>query len=230
LGYQLNYLRRINHNSNNRNQKPAERKKLNPVAIDSNGDNSDTMVNGDKKAFGGSSSIRFGDGSDEISRPLQNPAVSFDQTSNRNHNTKNPPIQRISRLKSRVFLPRLIPRNFPFDQSSNGVQIFNEHKHVIWGLLRRDWFHAMLRIPGWLSLLGIVLVWVLMIFVFAFIYMAIDSSTHNLKKNCGLGEPSEPIQFPAAYAFSLETCTTVGCEYTATKLLLYKMLLGSGAV
>ena len=198
--------------------------------MDSNGDDSVIMVNGDKKAFGESSSIRFGDGSDEISQPLQKPAVSFHHTSNRNHNTKNPPIQRISRLKSKVFLPRLIPRNFPFDQSSNGVKIFNEHKHVIWGLLRRDWFHAMLRIPGWLSLLLIVFVWVLMIVIYAFVYMAIDSSTHNLNKNCGLGEPSVPIQFPAAYAFSLETCTTVGCEYTATKLLLYKMLLGSGGV
>ncbi|CAB9514290.1 rectifier potassium channel 2 [Seminavis robusta] len=44
--------------------------------------------------------------------------------------------------------------------------------------------------------------------IFAGIYMRID--TDRLDENCGLGAPGQPIQLGPAFAFSLETCTTVG--------------------
>ena len=47
--------------------------------------------------------------------------------------------------------------------------------------------------------------------MFAGIYMWVDS---NYKyDDCGLGEPGSPIEWGTAFAFSLETCTTVGCKY-----------------
>lgn len=47
-----------------------------------------------------------------------------------------------------------------------------------------------------------------MIIVWAFIYVMVDRS--DPQKTCGLGANGNPIEFHAAFAFSLETCTTVG--------------------
>ena len=47
-----------------------------------------------------------------------------------------------------------------------------------------------------------------MIIVFAAVYVAIDRN--DLEVNCGLGTEGNPIEFGPAFAFSLETCTTVG--------------------
>jgi Inward rectifier potassium channel transmembrane domain len=47
-----------------------------------------------------------------------------------------------------------------------------------------------------------------MIIVFAGLYMLFDR--HNGSINCGLAKDDMPIQFGGAFAFSLETCTTVG--------------------
>lgn len=52
--------------------------------------------------------------------------------------------------------------------------------------------------------------WVTTILIFSSIYVHIDAS--NLDVDCGLGDPGTAITFPTAFAFSLETCTTVGCE------------------
>ena len=58
-----------------------------------------------------------------------------------------------------------------------------------------------------------VAIWYGMIWVFALVFTRVDSSYFNRDKDCGLAEPGIPITLSAAYAFSLETCTTVGCEY-----------------
>eukprot|EP00522_Entomoneis_paludosa_P016587 CAMPEP_0172452828 /NCGR_PEP_ID=MMETSP1065-20121228/10367_1 /TAXON_ID=265537 /ORGANISM="Amphiprora paludosa, Strain CCMP125" /LENGTH=360 /DNA_ID=CAMNT_0013204949 /DNA_START=118 /DNA_END=1200 /DNA_ORIENTATION=+ len=47
-----------------------------------------------------------------------------------------------------------------------------------------------------------------MILIFAGFYVWQDNQNPN--KNCGLGEEGQPIAFGPAFAFSLETCTTVG--------------------
>lgn len=50
--------------------------------------------------------------------------------------------------------------------------------------------------------------WTFFILCWALIYQAIDAKSPQV--SCGLGPPNEPIQFGPAFAFSLETCTTVG--------------------
>ena len=131
-----------------------------------------------------------------------------------NESNKVKTSQRIPRMASRVFLPRLITRDYPYHQSSNRVQVFNKHKRVIFRLFIKDWFHVILRVPTYISGPLIIFFWYLMIWAFAWIYRLVDSSNFNLDKDCGLGEPGIPLSMPAAYAFSLETCTTVGCEYS----------------
>ena len=46
------------------------------------------------------------------------------------------------------------------------------------------------------------------IIIFAGVYMMVDQSSEAA--TCGLGANGEPIHFGPAFAFSLETCTTVG--------------------
>ena len=83
--------------------------------------------------------------------------------------------------------------------------------HLRWSIYllvwKYDWFHVLLRQPTWLSLLALIGVWTAMILVFAGVYVAVDKKdTHG----CGLGADGDPIEFGPAFAFSLETCTTVG--------------------
>lgn len=104
---------------------------------------------------------------------------------------------------------RLVKRNLPFFQSKNKLQVTNQHSELrLFSLLKYDWFHVGLRINIWISLLGLLGTWTIAIILFAGIYMFIDKD--NLDTDCGLGPPGEPIQFAPAFAFSLETCTTVG--------------------
>lgn len=105
-------------------------------------------------------------------------------------------------------IPRFIRRNRPFHQSANEVAILHNHGPKIWWLRRHDWFHALARLPTWKSGVLLLGIWTLMIILFAGIYMGFDR--RNPELNCGLGIENEPIEFGAAFAFSLETCTTVG--------------------
>ena len=120
--------------------------------------------------------------------------------------------RRIPRRMSQVYLPRLITRDYPFHQSSNCVQVFPKHAKKLFWLYVKDWFHVSLRVPAYISFPAFLLFWYLMIWVFAATYRMVDSSNVNLDKDCGLGEPGIPITMASAYAFSLETTTTVGCE------------------
>ena len=104
---------------------------------------------------------------------------------------------------------RLVKRNLPFYQSKNVLRVANQHSEMrLFSLLANDWFHVALRFHLWVSLFFLLTVWTLAIIVFAAIYMRIDSD--RLDDNCGLGAPGVPITFGPAFAFSLETCTTVG--------------------
>jgi hypothetical protein len=58
------------------------------------------------------------------------------------------------------------------------------------------------------SLFLLLLSWTFVIIVFAGFYMAVNQRDPQI--NCGLGPSGNPIHFPGAFAFSLETCTTVG--------------------
>ena len=137
----------------------------------------------------------------------------FSKNENENENSGiSSHSQRIHKMKSQVHLPRLIARDYPYEQSSNRVRIQNENVKPVISLYIRDWFHFLLRVPWFISIPIVILIWYVMIVVFAYIYFYVDRSNANLNKDCGLGEPDMPISFAAAYAFSLETCTTVGCE------------------
>jgi len=106
--------------------------------------------------------------------------------------------------------PRLIDRNLPFHQSKNKVHIHHGHSRGdLYRLLKYNWFHVFLRIKTPKSLSVLLLIWTCMILVFAALYAAVDRA--NLNVDCGLGnDPTVPITYYTAFAFSLETCTTVG--------------------
>lgn len=113
---------------------------------------------------------------------------------------------------SNAFLPRLIPRNLPFHQSKNKMASKNVNSQTdVARLLVKDWFHVFLRQHVLKTVTFLLVLWTLVILLFAVIYVRID--TAYLEYSCGLGEPGIPILFGTAFAFSLETCTTVGCKF-----------------
>lgn len=105
-------------------------------------------------------------------------------------------------------IPRLIPRNLAFGQSKNVIRVSHNHRWRIFWLLRHDWFHAGLRFPTSVSFFLLLSIWTIMIVLFALLYVGIDNKDPLLE--CGLGLSGSPISFAGAFAFSLETCTTVG--------------------
>jgi len=117
---------------------------------------------------------------------------------------------RVMRSGSQVFLPRMILRNMPYNQSNNQCQVINTNKSKssLIRLLLSDWFHVLLRIKIHYSIFMLLGLWLGIILFFAVLYVKIDTAYDQ--ENCGLGKPPNPISFPAAFAFSLETCTTVG--------------------
>ena len=140
------------------------------------------------------------------------------------HKMIPPPRPRMRRTTSKHMLPtsnqsrnqsvfstkhRLVKRDLPFFQSKNRLQVTNQHTSMrLFSLLQGDWFHVVLRMNFATSLLLLLSGWTVAIIIFAGIYMAVDSSSESM--NCGLGDSGEPIHFGPAFAFSLETCTTVG--------------------
>ena len=113
-----------------------------------------------------------------------------------------------SSMNEQHYRSRLVHRNLPHGQSRNSPAVhIVGYKNVKW-MLVHDWFHMVLRFPTSLSILILLLVWVLSIILFALIYRGMDGSTH-LQEECSLGG-NETISFDTAFAFSLETCTTVG--------------------
>jgi hypothetical protein len=120
----------------------------------------------------------------------------------------------LSKTKSSVFLPRLVERNLTYHQSKNNMSVNNINgKRMIWPLLLSDWFHVLLRVPFQFSIIGLLFLWTSMILLFAGFYVWVDKSYENA--DCGLGDPGDPIAWGTAFAFSLETCTTVGCKFVA---------------
>lgn len=106
------------------------------------------------------------------------------------------------------FLPRLILRNRPFGQSNNKVHIEHNQGVRIYSLLKFNWFHAFLRWPTKWSLTLLMVSWTSMILFFALLYCWYDRKEQT--ELCGLGQDGLPMTFGTAFAFSLETCTTVG--------------------
>jgi len=106
-------------------------------------------------------------------------------------------------------IPRLVHRNMHLHQSDNKIATINSkglRSVSLKRILRQDWFHVLLRMPFLTSMMSLLIIWILAVIMFAAIYMSVDDS----KNDCGLGQEGETISFGPAFAFSLETCTTVG--------------------
>lgn len=97
-----------------------------------------------------------------------------------------------------------------FSQSQNELQmeVRNFSEHGAWHLIRSDWYHALLNYPGYVSIFLILIPWTLQILLFAGFYMAVDHSYKGI--DCGLVLPEDQENYGTYFAFSLETCTTVG--------------------
>ena len=126
--------------------------------------------------------------------------------------------RRLLRLEQLESLPRLVKRNQPFYQSSNKIYVKHNQGTKIYALLRFNWFHVFLRWPTKYSLTLLLSVWTATILFFAGLYLVYDAN--NDAAPCALGgvlddygglESNIPkMHFSTAFAFSLETCTTVG--------------------
>ena len=71
-----------------------------------------------------------------------------------------------------------------------------------------DWFHVLLRLRTIVSAFAFVVVWTAFLCFFAAMYVLIDSREPDVE--CGLSNRGDPIEFYGAFAFALETTTTVG--------------------
>ena len=106
---------------------------------------------------------------------------------------------------------RLLPRNLPFHQSENRFEITSNWRSIngkIRHFLFKDWFHVLLNFNTWIIVLVLTILWTMGILLFAGVYVGIDRIDDTL--DCGLGVDGETITFYSAFAFSLETATTVG--------------------
>ena len=112
-----------------------------------------------------------------------------------------------------TYLPRLVQRGLPYDQSHNKVRVGHDLDSRIVQLLRHDWFHAFLRWPTYVSLPILLTIWTIMLFLFAGIYMAIDRGDPAV--DCGLGSNGTSIEFGAAFAFALESKCSSRASFTA---------------
>lgn len=108
-------------------------------------------------------------------------------------------------------IPRLVHRNLPFKQSRQEIAVVNKTNFKslkVQRILSQDWYHVFLRQPTWKSLCMLLSTWTFFIVMWALVYQKLDRD--NPAVACGLGPVGEPIGFTPAFAFSLETCTTVG--------------------
>ena len=114
---------------------------------------------------------------------------------------------------SQVSLPRMVHRDLPFHQSTNSMSVKNTARYSLLRLMIMDWFHTLLRCPAAISITFLLLLWISLVAFYGVIYWFVDNHYYN-SVDCGLG-PTEKefISLSGAFAFSLETCTTVGCKY-----------------
>mmetsp|Transcript_29065 Transcript_29065/g.53176 ORF Transcript_29065/g.53176 Transcript_29065/m.53176 type:complete len:519 (-) Transcript_29065:119-1675(-) len=118
-----------------------------------------------------------------------------------------------STQRANITTRRILERNLPFHQSKNTLSIGNHNKSALkkmaWFIYHHDWFHLYLRLPTYASVLIFLSLWTSMILVFAGLYIAIDKSHPG---DCGLSftDDDGSIKYGSAFAFSLETTTTVG--------------------
>lgn len=105
--------------------------------------------------------------------------------------------------------PRLVLRNFPFDQSRNIVQVeHNQGTAKISRLIRHDLFHVLLQLSTVKIILLLMSCWTALILFFAAMYIAADRY-HGIGI-CSMGLSGEPLYFYTAFAQSLQTAVSTG--------------------
>lgn len=105
-------------------------------------------------------------------------------------------------------IPRYVERNLPFSQSRNKVAVYHNQGFRIGRLVRHDLFHILLRLKLYISLTMLLFVWTVAVVLFAALYLGIDR--RDVDTTCSLFGVNGPINFHGAFAFSLQTTTTVG--------------------
>lgn len=75
-------------------------------------------------------------------------------------------------------------------------------------MLLNNWFHILLWKNIFYSTFWLLLLWTIVIVVYAIVYMLMDH--HHIDLDCILALPGKFISFVPSFVFSLETCTTVG--------------------
>jgi hypothetical protein len=105
--------------------------------------------------------------------------------------------------------PRYVQRNLPDHQSRNMVGVTHNQGWRIGKLVRHDLFHFLLRLKLFETLPLLLLIWSLAILIFAGLYFAADRAVAG-NNVCSLFGAAGPITYQGAFAFSLQTCTTVG--------------------
>lgn len=109
-------------------------------------------------------------------------------------------------------LKRLVERDLPYHQSTNFIRVRHQSNDNQWWRhwYSEDWFHVLLRVRTPVALMLFVISWTVLVIVFAGVYMYVDRLAPEV--SCGLSNSSEgeTIHFQGAFAFSLETTTTVG--------------------
>jgi hypothetical protein len=104
-------------------------------------------------------------------------------------------------------VPRLVKRDLQFNQSRNTLQIeMKDLSKFTYMLQREDWYHVFLRLPASQSITLLLVPWTLCLLLFAGIYMGVDRAYEGT--DCGLTDSQS--SYGTYFAFSLETCTTVG--------------------
>jgi len=102
---------------------------------------------------------------------------------------------------------RLVPRGKAgFGRNRLDVDPFPKHSADVRRRAARNWFHTCLGLSTQTISLALLTIWTLAILFFAGMYILIDNNTELA---CGLSESSD-LRFNTAFAFSLETATTVG--------------------
>ena len=108
-------------------------------------------------------------------------------------------------------IPRLVRRDLPAFQSNNRFHVKQRLTRELWWLLRHDWFHVVLNRRASTVIFILLFIWTVMVIIFGVVYIQVDNRSSD--GYCGMGQEGEPITFRAAFAFSLQTCTTVGKFY-----------------
>lgn len=105
-------------------------------------------------------------------------------------------------------LPRLLPRDRPFHQSSGKFDsLSRDDRRFLWheAVRPRSWFHLLLTIPTTKFLLILTLIYTVFIVLFAFIFLALNNDTY-----CALDRPGQDFTFLSAFSLSVISSATLG--------------------